>query len=221
MTDTTLVANVTEEDMGKVRQIFDHALNAIVGMSQLSKDVETLRAQVGDLTSTVTRYRSQIDTLDEALYRTRQERDAATQKVNETAQAKEHAESKLYETEQSLDHLRSDNSQLNDRLVAARRESDDHMMRALEAEDKLAKAEAKLQEVRGHFKSLFPEEPGNAPSVAVVAPPEPQPENVVTIPVISQDIGNPPAPVNPPQPTQEKAWWEKEMELNEAKPFTA
>lgn len=215
MTDGNMaipVSPVSEEDMSKLRQTFDQALNALVGMSKLARDVEVLQTKVGDLTNQVNRYRSQIDTLDEALYRTRQERDEARTAVSAAVQAKEHAESKLYEVEQTVEHLRQDNASLNDRLVTARRESDDHMMRALEAEDKLAAANKKLEEVREHFKTLFPEVPSNAPAVAVV---EPHPENVVTIPVIPQEPHTDtaiPHPVQEPK-AQDKPWWEKENEL--------
>ncbi len=67
---------ITEDaEMGKVRAIFEYALNAIVQASQLSKDMSALRAEFDSLRSEVESVRADNARLDNELVATREQRD--------------------------------------------------------------------------------------------------------------------------------------------------
>ncbi len=68
------VSPITEDEMNKVHDILSRAINAIVGMSQLSKDVESLQAQVAQLTDDSSRLRRTNDALEESLSNSRRNR---------------------------------------------------------------------------------------------------------------------------------------------------
>jgi archaellum component FlaC len=78
------VANVpTEEEMGKIGEIFNRALQSIPAMAQLQKDMEGLRVEVNALRSDLETERRRYATLEETLGHVRSQRDTAFGQVNE------------------------------------------------------------------------------------------------------------------------------------------
>ncbi len=210
------VSPVSEEDMSKARQVFEQALNSIVSLSQLSKDVEVLRQQVNDLTNTVNRYRSQIDTLDDALYRTRQERDEAVRRANSEQEMRLAAERSQHDAEQARDHLQGVTAQLTDTVNRVSKERDDAQYKVMELEEKLAMANDRLNDIKSMAMDAFgltikeepKPEPTYTPPAVEVAPLQQGYPPVVTepsFPVEGTDTPN-------QEPSKEKPWWESDRE---------
>lgn len=154
------VAPITEDDMFKVKDILQRAADAIVGMSQLSADVDMLRQTVSGLQADTERLRSQNNALDEALNYSRGERDRQASKLNETEQRCHNLELENHGQMEQLSKLDLANGQLQIDLDLTRKAKDDAEFHNLELEDKLKAAEAKLAKVAELHRVLFPPEPG-------------------------------------------------------------
>ncbi len=199
MTDGTTgfhVAPITEDEMSKVQAILKRAADAIVGMSQLHADVDMLRQTVASLQADTDRLRSQNNALDEALNHSRSVRDQQGQRIDELNQGLAETERRLIEVTDERNKLTLSNQQYHDDLEAAHKAKDDAEFRALELEDKLASAEAKLAKVAELHRTLFPvEAPPTTPYPQPATAPV-EPTTYSTDPVYMAE----PAPTNAPKP---------------------
>lgn len=200
----------TEDDAVNLSKMFSRAAEAIVQASSLPKQVSDLQAQVSDLQSKLDAAQTHSQELDRTLAETRDQRDQARQELASARQA--HA-----------DHVAGLNTQLNhandvinqqegtiasrnreiDAVTAerndARKERDDHGLHAMEVEDQLKAAQAKLASIQDHFKSVF----GGGGAVAL--PSWGEAKEAVANPVPAQPE---PAPAQPESAPADKPWWE-------------
>lgn len=153
------VAPITEDDMFKVKDILQRAADAIVGMSQLSADVDMLRQTVSGLQADTERLRSQNNALDEALNYSRGERDRLATELTNVKIDREQAQGEAKQFMETVSKLDMDNGQLQIDLDLTRKAKDEAEFHNLELEDKLKAAEAKLAKVAELHRALFPPEP--------------------------------------------------------------
>ena len=191
------VAPVQEDaEMANIRSVFDKALNAVVAMSQLSKDVESLRSQVNDLTAQVTRLRSWNEQLDETLHHVRQERDQAqteTRRLTELASASDYTINTL---RAELEASRSAHATTTDMLHHAEQGRDTAELKVMDLEDQVKALTDKLAAIYDAARSILPPEPTPLP-----------PMQAQVIPITE-------APVTEPTVVTEKPWWIKDEELS-------
>ena len=194
------VAPVQEDaEMANIRSVFDKALNAVVAMSQLSKDVESLRIQVTDLTTQVTRLRAWNEQLDETLHHVRTERDTAQAKVRELTESSSISDHTIATLRAELEASRSAHATTTQQLHDAERYRDDAELKVMELEDQLGQHKTKLSAIYDAARSILPP-PAPEPI------PTPMPAQVIPI---TEHTEAPPVPVLEPTPTEPvKAWWE-------------
>lgn len=196
MSDTAYVSpHVEDQEMGKIREIFDRALNAMVDATTLAKSVEQLRTDLDSLKTQVTHYRNTIANQDDQITRLRQERDAARTSQYQAEDHSRHMATELENNKREVESLASSNVRLNDRISELTKERDDAQFKLLELTESHSALSKKLDEVKTHMQSLF--------GLAVPLH-EPVPEPVVVSPVTWNEEAHPTepaAPVNPPEPT--------------------
>ncbi len=143
--------NNEDAEMGKVRAIFEHALNAIVQASQLSKDMTALRAEFDSLKSEIDSVRAHNVQLDNELVATREARDqyardkaAAISELNTT-------KAELDSAKYNADAWRNNHESLTTQHEALKREHDNVQMQALELEEENKALKAQLEKVKAVF----------------------------------------------------------------------
>lgn len=183
MTDGTTgipVAPITEDEMTKVQDILRRAANAIVGMSQLANDVDSLRQQVAQTQDELNKLRRTNDALEESLSHHRQARQELEQRLADAEQAKTTAQREADDLRENVAHNNRAIIDVRDAYNRAMKDRDDAELRAMEAEDKLKAAEAKLARIAEVFGPEAPK-------------PTPEPVKVESVPTkVEQDTSNPP-----------------------------
>lgn len=165
----------SEEDMNKVRSIFEQGLNSIIGIAQISKDVEALRTELASLKNDLDYVRHRNRELDQALADVRSQRDQAMRERDE-------ARTQLAETNNSLNAVDAHNSSLQGtinnlqaELEAVRKDRDQAYDAWHKAEQAKEQAEAKLHDIKSVAMDMFG-----------LKAPEPTPvptPNVVNVPI--------------------------------------
>lgn len=183
------VSPVTEDTMTNVRQVFQHALDAIVSASTLKGEVDELRKSVQDLQQQVDHYRHTIANYDDQVTRLRDERDAANARVYEAEDRLSTLTKTHNATLVELETLRSRNESQGRTLHEVMKERDEAQFKVLELQDNLKSVTEKLAKIEDFAKQLFPQ-----------SPPTPHVEPVATPPQ---------APA--PAPVAEGPWWEQKV----------
>jgi len=185
---------VEDQEMGKVREIFDRALNALVDASALAKTVEQLKTDLEGLKVQVTHYRNTISNQDDQITRLRQDRDAARTAQYQAEDSVRHMTTDLENTKRDLSSMAEANVRLNDRLSAMAKEKDDAQFQLLELQEVHAALSKKMDTIRDLF------------GVAVAKPPEsvyvPEPAPVIDWPKVAEPV----PPSEPPEPTPPASW---------------
>ena len=172
MTDGTTgfhVAPITEDDMNRVTSILKRAADAIVGMSQLSADVEMLRQTVSGLQADCDRLRNQNNALDEALAHSRNVRDTQAIDLSNAKSDLSQANTDLASAKSQVESLTIAVEGFKDKLHIAEQGRDDAELKVMALEDELAAAKAKLDKIAEAHALVF-----GAPEPK----PEPTPERV-------------------------------------------
>lgn len=198
MTDVYAAPHVEDQEMGKIREIFDRALNAMVDATTLAKSVEQLRTDLDSLKTQVTHYRNTIANQDDQITRLRQERDAARTAQYHAEDASRHLTTDYDSVKREVENLSLANVRLNDRISELTKERDDSQFKLLE----LQEAHNALMEKMDKVVALFT--PAKSEPLSTVSPvKEPEPiyhsDNVTTIPVVP--VSEPEPPTNPPEPS--------------------
>lgn len=177
--------SMTEEDMAKVRSLFARGADAIVSASQLSKDVEELRHSMSELKQSYDELAShnrfllrRVNEVETELEEVKKDRDNLRLEAS-------HYNQRLAERDDTIRTL--ENSVADNATTIARltKESDDHMFRAMDAEDKLDQVKAKFTAAQSWFEDVnsflhpapIPVEEPKAEEV----PPLPEGVNVVVL----------------------------------------
>lgn len=171
----------TEDEMNKVREIFQRALDAIVGMSKLNEEVASLRAAVASTQADTDHYRRQIGNLDEALAHVRAERDKLSQELSVARHDLAVVQGDNSRLTSEIENLRHNVANLQRELDLARKDRDDHGYRVMELEDQLKAATTKLEAIKEGFASIFGGtmlEPPKTTSIEVKPSPEVMPVEV-------------------------------------------
>lgn len=178
MTDGTTVHTVQEEDMAKVREVFQKALDAIIAATELSKQVQAMRGDVDKLRKDIEDTQARNIELDRMLSDTRRQRDEAEQALSQARKERDEATAKA----NNLQALQANTQDLLDR---ARTERDrfhmdyvDEEFTGLAIQEALDKANAKLEALHKamgmEFKPFSPNLPEPAvPEVAQAIPTAP------------------------------------------------
>ncbi len=143
---------ITEDaEMGKVRAIFEYALNAIVQASQLSKDMSALRAEFDSLRSEVESVRADNARLDNELVATREQRDQYARDKAAAIDELNHTKHDLETARLTTQALQMDHEALSSRHDSLKREHDSVQMQALELEEENKGLKAQLEKVKAVF----------------------------------------------------------------------
>ena len=171
MNDTPTTTTLpSEEDMNKVRGIFEQGLNSILALSKIAVDLKDLQAQFSDLKAEMEFVRSRNRELDQALADVRTQRDTAIRERDE-AKAEldtvrhqvEMAGANAREAQQTIESLRAD-------LASAKAERDQAYDAWHKAEAAADDAKTKLADIQEFSRRMFPTTP------TAVLTPAPQPE---------------------------------------------
>jgi chromosome segregation ATPase len=205
MTDTTgiQVAQPVQEneEMSKIRAVFDGALNSIMEATRLNAEVKELAAAVQNLRVEIEDVRRRNMWLDEQLTGLRQSRDQALSDLGKTKDELDIASKALQLANSNNDHATYTINQLRDELTRVRKERDDAVMEGLEANEKLDKANEMLSDIKERTKMLFglveqaKDTDKQPPIQATVEPFYPKPEPVqeagsANDPYVPQSYGN-------------------------------
>lgn len=149
---------VTEQEnpaVSKLREAFDTARNAIIEGSELAKLVVELRSQVnglgievGSLQRDLEYIRNRNRELDEQVTQVREARDRALADVATQRHRADTNESEQYKSQEIITRLREELAYTARDLDNAKKTRDDAEYKAIELEDKLKIAEAKLAQMQ-------------------------------------------------------------------------
>lgn len=160
----------TEEDMNKVRQIFDRGINAIVDASRLASQVQELSNQLDGLRADLDKVRQQNAWLDEQLLRVRQERDKANADATQARMDFEDASRANGSLKASLEQAASALDSLYQQIADLTRERDDAQLRVMELEDQVSKLKGKIEKFLALADEIDPpEEPNLANPPAILS----------------------------------------------------
>lgn len=154
MTDGTTaipVGPITEDDMSKVHDILRRAADAIVGMSQLKIDVDTLRQQVAQLSDDAERLRKSNAGLEESLWQARNQRQELEAKLAEATQAMATAQREAEDWQHNANNATAKAQSLGDELASTKHDRDEAQLKVMELEDSLKSATDKLAKVKEIF----------------------------------------------------------------------
>lgn len=167
-TTATTLAPETDE-MSKVRDVFERALNAIMEQSKLSGEVAELRKAVQQMQASVEFLQTRNATLDEHIQIARKQRDEAQVKLGV-------AELELTSTKSSLDMMTGSRDSWVHQATSmeverdqAFKERDDALMRSMELEEELRTTRSQLDKVREAI-GVVTAEPKSIPATPVEQP---------------------------------------------------
>mgnify|MGYP001586940739 CR=1 FL=1 len=143
--------NTEDSEMGKVRAIFEHALNAIVQASQLSKDMVALRAEFDSLRSEIDSVRAHNVQLDNELVATREQRDQYARDKYAAIDTVNQLTADLTLERESHKATLESHQTLSEQHQTLKREHDSVQMQALELEEENKALRAQLEKVKAVF----------------------------------------------------------------------
>jgi chromosome segregation ATPase len=164
----TVAYQAEDQEMSRVREIFDRALNALVDATTLAKSVEVLRTDLDGLKAQVTHYRNTIANQDDQITRLRQDRDAARTAQYHAEDQARHQATDFENMKRELESSTSANVRMNERISELSKERDDAQFKLLELSESYSALTKKLDDIRGHMQGLL----GLNESKAVAKEPE-------------------------------------------------
>jgi chromosome segregation ATPase len=185
----------TEEDMSKIRGLFAHAADSIVNASHLSAEVQGLKNTMNELKQSYEEIAAnnkflirQIGTLEVEVSEVKRERDEARTELSTFNQ-------RIAQRDDEIKELQTSHNEQAETIARLRRESDEHMMRALKAEETVDKIKERFMAVKSSLKDLdadlsevdallYPPADFLQPTPQVATPDyEPVPEGVTVVPL--------------------------------------
>lgn len=155
-TATTSISPVpSEEDMNNVRSIFEQGLNSIIGIAQISKDVEALRNELVSLKSEIEYVRTRNRELDQALADVRSQRDQAMRERDEAKSAVSSAKLELAHREELIGSQDTQLQALRTELESTRKDRDQAYDAWHKAEQAKDEAERKLSDIKSVAMDMF------------------------------------------------------------------
>lgn len=159
MSDGTTAVQVspipTEDDMNKVRAIFEQGLNSIIGLAQISKDVEALRGEITSLKGDLEYLRQKNKDLDEMLVHVRTQRDEAERKLSEANRKVEDTQAELRHSQELVSNQAQEIERLKTELGHTRQDRDAIETEAIHNLDRAEKAEHSLAEFKSKAMDIF------------------------------------------------------------------
>lgn len=149
-TATTLAPS--EDDMRKVREVFDAMRDTVINSSQLAGEVAALRGEVASLRSEIQAARESNHWLDSQVTELRQQRDQATRDKQAALDELNRANADKQSLTITVENQRSELHRLNEEVARLKRERDDAEMRALEEQEGSAELRKKLQAIEAVFE---------------------------------------------------------------------
>lgn len=148
-----------EQDMGKVREIFDRALNAMVEASKLADEVRSMRGELDQLKHDIDYVRARNRELDNMLNDVRQQRDNAQRELGEAKDRLSVATNDLQAAHNANESYNRRINELEQGIAQARKERDDYGLEALKLREELDQAKSRLADIQDFAKRMFPPEP--------------------------------------------------------------
>lgn len=190
MTDGAHVVPVpTESEMAHIRGIFSRAADAIVAASELGQRVAELASQVQALRMEVERVRESNRWLEQQLFDTARARDEARREATEASEALVIARETIHKHETEIEGAKATISAHTDTITRLHRESDEHLERALSAENELAFVKSKLDEAMGWIEEIHDRFKPKPPVSEVTPEPfHPEPSQPPQPPVVVEPL---------------------------------
>ena len=141
--------------MSKVRQVFEQGLNAIVGLAQVSKDVEALKQELTSLRNDLDWVRNRNKELDQAITEVRSQRDTAMRERDEARSHVAELEGTLRMANDTNSQHLADIEQLRSELTSTKADRDQAYDAWHKAEQAKEQAESKLKDIQDFAKSAF------------------------------------------------------------------
>lgn len=154
MTDVQVTPVPTEAEMAQIRGIFARAADSIVAASELGHRVAELTKEVEGLRRDVEWLRSTNQRLNDQLIEVRGERDVARSKAVDLQHELNEANAAIGVHANTISSQRETISYRNETIARLNRESDDHLLRAMGAEEELGKVKAKLAEASAWMEEV-------------------------------------------------------------------
>ncbi len=169
--------NTEDNEMGKVREIFERALNAMVQASQLSKDFASLRAEFDVLRSEMESVRADNVRLDNELVATREQRDQYAKDKYAALDELNKVQAELTSEQARSNDWSNRHEVISQSHENLKREHDHVVMQALELEEENKGLKAQLEKVKAVF-GIQPRDvsTGQWQSPSIVDEPKPEPE---------------------------------------------
>ena len=155
----------SEEDMNKVRSIFEQGLNSIIGIAQISKDVATLRDELTSLKNDLDYVRGRNRELDQALAEVRSQRDTAMSERDNARAEIDTGRRALTEALAIVENLKHDLETTRNELNHVRTDRDQAYVAWHNAEQAKDDAESKLLDIKEFASRAF----------GLAEPPKPEP----------------------------------------------
>ena len=200
-----------DQEMGKVKEIFDRALNALVNATSLAQTVEQLKTDLDSLRIQVQTYRNTIANQDDQITRLRQDRDVARTAQYQAEDSSRHTVNELVVVKRENDTLNSANVRLNDRISELAKERDDAQYKLLELQESHNALSKKMEAIKGHFEAMFGFAEPKPVEQSTTSPvqqntPEPAPEPAPRI-VWDEPMTEQPHPEEQKPEEHGEAWW--------------
>jgi len=145
---------MTEEEMNRIRDMFAKGADAIVSASSLRNEVEELKKTMSDVKQNA----DETHQTNQALLRQLSRQDAEiTQLKTELDTLKVESSQynqRLAQKDEEIHHLYADQSAKGETIQRLQRESDDHLNRALKAEETLDNVKGKLSDIQTAVQSV-------------------------------------------------------------------
>src|SRR5262245_11010469 len=146
MTDVVAHQGPTETEMQHIRSIFSRAADAIVSASELAKRVTELEHTMDALKRELDTVKNTNAWLTDQLGNVREHRDRLTRELDEERTKTSRLSGELEDANHTITTQGNRIAELTDKLRDSQKESDDHLLRAMTAEEELQKVRTKLDE---------------------------------------------------------------------------
>lgn len=180
----------TEEEMGKVREYFSRALDAIVSHADITRQVQALSGQVSQLSTRLASAEHYANNLNTSLEETRAQRNSLDQQYKATMTALHVTKSDLNNVIEDRNNLIATLDSVRENVVSLTKERDEAQFRNLELEEALQVERQKVEKVTAELKAFHDKVSSLLGNVAQAMQPEHPPAQKVASPSQAEGSGS-------------------------------
>jgi len=147
-----VVVAPTENEMATIRNMFSRAADAIVRASELGNRVTELEHQIDGFRRELETVKNTNAWLSDQLGTVRGQRDQLQHDLDHERAKNSALSQQVQEHSDTISIQQARINELEDKLRSREKESDDHLLRAMTAEEELAKVKAQMDEALGEVE---------------------------------------------------------------------